>query len=383
MAERSARVFCSYSHQDDRFREELEVHLSALLRQNLIVFWYDRRIVPGEEWQTAIADRLEDADIILLLISAYFIHSDYCFKIELGRALQRHDEGSAVVIPIYVRACDWAGLAFAKLQGLPPNAIPVNDYEDRDQAWALVSKGIREVRNELFQRRSEVFYGKSGPTDGLSATDAPNYELLAYFRLLLTSYERGPWSSRTVELEAMIGDQVVSIQQALSDWTKRYRTSRLLFLSGEAGSGKTWAFKHLAASLAAGLLNSDKVSPRPLFVPVRSLQQGRAIASISAALPEGRRVIEDLAHGVPTVVLLDGLDEMIVNSTDDAVRIVIDLLRSAPDSTGIAVSCRSSVAAEVIGSLQSSGRSPLVYKVFSNPITNRGVFSFLCISAQK
>jgi hypothetical protein len=120
MAERPARVFCSYSHRDDQFRQELEAHLSVLTRQNLIIFWYDRRIVPGDEWKTAIADRLEDADIIPLLISAYFISSDYCYKIELGRALQRHQEGSAVVIPIYVRACDWDGLDFAKLQGLPP-----------------------------------------------------------------------------------------------------------------------------------------------------------------------------------------------------------------------------------------------------------------------
>ena len=92
-ANETARVFCSYSHRDDEFRRELEAHLAALTRQNLITFWYDRRIVPGHEWSGEIAAELNEADIILLLISAYFISSDYCYQVELGRALQLHREG--------------------------------------------------------------------------------------------------------------------------------------------------------------------------------------------------------------------------------------------------------------------------------------------------
>jgi hypothetical protein len=335
------------------------------MRQGLIVFWYDRRIVPGDEWKTAIADRLEDADIILLLISAYFISSDYCYKIELGRALQRHQERTAVVIPIYVRACDWDGLDFAALQGLPPNAVPVNDYEDRDKAWALVSKGVREARIDLF-RRAALNPNYSISANELSASDARNYELLAYFRYLVSSYAKGPWSDRAVALKVMLGDQIVSVQQALQDWTNwtnRYRAARILFLTGEAGSGKTWAFKYFAAWLASRRLDGKTDVPCPLYVPFRSLQNSEVISSISAAVPEGQRVIEAFSSDVPIVVLLDGLDEMVVNSTDDAIRMVIDLLRSTPRNTGIAVSCRPSVAAEAIRGLQSFGQDTLVYKM--------------------
>ena len=244
----------------------------------------------------------------------------------------------------------------------PPNAVPVNDYEDRDKAWALVSKGVREARTELFQRTASEPH-RSIFANELSAADAQNYELSAYLRYLLTSYAKGPWSDRAVALKAMLGDQVVPVQQALQEWTTRYQTTRLLFLTGETGSGKTWAFKHLAASLASAVLNDGTDVPRPLYVPFRSLQTRGAISSISSAVPEGRRVIDELFRGVPAVVLLDGLDEMIVNSTDDAVRIVIDLLRSTPQSTGIAVSCRSSVAPKAIEGLQSFGQSPLVYEM--------------------
>src|SRR5215213_10142566 len=92
-----ALVFCSYSHRDDAFRADLEAHLGALTRLNLIRFWSDRRIVPGDEWRTEISDELEQADLILLLISAYFISSDYCFRVEMGRALERHEQRSATV----------------------------------------------------------------------------------------------------------------------------------------------------------------------------------------------------------------------------------------------------------------------------------------------
>jgi TIR domain len=89
-----------------------------------------------------IPKELDDADIILLLISSLFISSDYCYNIEMGRALQRHEEGAAVVIPVFVRAAHYEGLPFADLQGLPPDGRSVSEYENRDKAWAIVVEGV-------------------------------------------------------------------------------------------------------------------------------------------------------------------------------------------------------------------------------------------------
>jgi hypothetical protein len=72
-----ARLFFSYSHRDEAFRDELEIHLSALKRQGVIETWHDRRIGAGKEFDPAISEHLESADIILLLVSPYFIASDY------------------------------------------------------------------------------------------------------------------------------------------------------------------------------------------------------------------------------------------------------------------------------------------------------------------
>ena len=45
--------------------------------------------------------------MILLLVSADFLASDFCHEVELARALERHDRNEAHVIPIILRPCDW------------------------------------------------------------------------------------------------------------------------------------------------------------------------------------------------------------------------------------------------------------------------------------
>ncbi len=138
-------VFVSYSHSDDESRAQLEEHLAQLRREGHVEAWTDRRIPPGSEWGTAIDDALEAAEIVLLLVSSSFLASDYCNDVELERALARHEAGTARVIPVIVRPCDWTTASFAKLQALPRDGKPVSRWEDCDEAWLDVVRGIRKT----------------------------------------------------------------------------------------------------------------------------------------------------------------------------------------------------------------------------------------------
>lgn len=140
-----AKVFISYSHKDEDLRQEIDAALSPLRRQGLIDIWHDRRIVPGEDFANEIDQNLEEADIILLLVSNYFINSDYAYGIEVERALAREAEGSAQVIPVILRPTDWHDLPFGRLQALPPEGKPVTSFPDIHEALKEVSKGIRKV----------------------------------------------------------------------------------------------------------------------------------------------------------------------------------------------------------------------------------------------
>ncbi|QDT42653.1 hypothetical protein Pan241w_27400 [Gimesia alba] len=140
-------LFYSYSHEDEELRNELEKHLSLLKHQGIIREWHDRQILGGEEWKYEIDENLENADIILLLISASFHASDYCYTKEMDRALERHDAGEAVVIPVILRDCDWHSALYGKLQALPKDGKPITGpaWHNRDEAFTDVARGIRAV----------------------------------------------------------------------------------------------------------------------------------------------------------------------------------------------------------------------------------------------
>lgn len=144
-------VFISYAHEDDEHRKDLEKHMSPLLRQKLLRMWSDRRISAGAQWATEIENALESARMILLLISADFLSSDYCNDIEVPYALRRNNEGRARAIPIIVRPADWEETPLSTLQALPSDAKPVTLWENRDQAWTDVAKQLRRLVRELRQ----------------------------------------------------------------------------------------------------------------------------------------------------------------------------------------------------------------------------------------
>ena len=146
----SIEVFYSYAHEDEELVKELRKHLSILKRQGVIREWYDREITAGTDWKGQLDQHLNSAGVILLLVSADFLASDYCYDVEMTRALERHDQGEARVIPVLLRKVDgWQGAPFGKLQSLPTDGKPVTSWKIRDEAFADVARGIRNAIGQL------------------------------------------------------------------------------------------------------------------------------------------------------------------------------------------------------------------------------------------
>lgn len=144
---RKVKLFYSYSHKDEDFREMLEKHLSKLRRQGIISDWHFRKISPGKEWDGEIKSQLNSSDIILLLVSPDFIRSTYCNDIEVKRAMKRHRNKEAVVIPVILRPVEWEKFPFGKLQALPEGAKAITEWRSRDEAFKNIAEGIRQVVN--------------------------------------------------------------------------------------------------------------------------------------------------------------------------------------------------------------------------------------------
>ena len=205
--QRKIEVFYSYSHKDQDLRDTLENHLSLLHRQGYISEWNDRKILPGAEW----AGEMETASIILLLISADFLASDYCYDKEMTRAMERHKQGKARVIPIILRPVDnWPETPFGMLEVLPKDK-PITRWRDRDEAFAQVAKGIRKVVEELMppleaspksQQYQEIVPSQAALQTSVhdnpsrqAAEPAPIKERIEAFTLLhtLTGHRGGVW----------------------------------------------------------------------------------------------------------------------------------------------------------------------------------------------
>ncbi len=143
------RIFFSYSHQDEAMRNELEVHLAVLQREGSVDTWHDRRITAGNDFAGVIDENLEVSNIILLLVSPYFLASDYCHDIELKRALEKHQEGSARVIPIILDPCDWLHTPLKDLLAVPQDGKPISKYPNKHDAFLEIVNQIRKIVQEI------------------------------------------------------------------------------------------------------------------------------------------------------------------------------------------------------------------------------------------
>ena len=141
-------LFFSYARQDRGLRDKLEEHLSNLKYRELITTWHIREIGAGEDWQQQVDIHLESAHIILLLISSSFMASQYCYSTEMTRAMERHQQGKARVIPVLLRPVLFTGDPFAMLKVLPSNGKPVASWRNRDSAFVDIALGIEHVARE-------------------------------------------------------------------------------------------------------------------------------------------------------------------------------------------------------------------------------------------
>lgn len=149
---RKVKVFFSYAHADETYKNELNKHLSPLKRSEKIEAWNDEELLPGSSFDDEIKQKLEQSDIIILLISSDFINSDYCYEIEMQNAMTRAERDECYVVPVIVRACLWKETPLRNIIALPKDGKPVKGYEDMDEAYLEVAEGIEKIVDICYQK---------------------------------------------------------------------------------------------------------------------------------------------------------------------------------------------------------------------------------------
>jgi len=144
----SPSLFVLYTHRDERFYDELSVHLKLLERKRVIEIWDEGRIGAGEEWDKVIRTQIQQAAIIILLVSPSFLSSGFIWENLLLEAIDRNKRGEVAIIPIIVRKCAWQDyppLLF--FQALPTDGIPVAESSDIDHTWVAIANKLSQVAN--------------------------------------------------------------------------------------------------------------------------------------------------------------------------------------------------------------------------------------------
>ena len=139
------RAFISYSHRDEDYKNELDLHLATMKRQGVLKVWQDRKIQPGDDWDEEIKRQMEDSHLIFFMVSPGFMASDYIMEKEVPHAMSLHAAGKAKVVPIFVKHVEWKGTEFGRLQGLPRDEKFIDTQPNKDQAFATVARELREL----------------------------------------------------------------------------------------------------------------------------------------------------------------------------------------------------------------------------------------------
>jgi tetratricopeptide (TPR) repeat protein len=188
-----ALIFFSYSRQDKILRDRLETHLSDLKYRGLITSWHDQQIQPGRERVKQITINLQQANIILLLVSPSFMASNYSYGTEMQQAMGRHTLREADVVPILLRPVMFTGAPFAGLAMLPSNGKPVVRWRDRDSAFVNIAYGIERVAHKYAQT-SPDFKGTNELLTDFSQLPVEEAALKSkYYEEMLNAYELVLW----------------------------------------------------------------------------------------------------------------------------------------------------------------------------------------------
>ncbi len=359
---RPIEIFCSYAREDESFMEELKTHLSGLQRQGRISVWHDRRIVAGQEWAREIDEHLDAALIILLLISPNFLASDYCYGVEMQRALQRHKNGEIQVIPILLRPVDWDGTPIVHLQCLPRDARAITEWGNQDVAFRDVARGIRTALEQLSSTSTKL-----QPVPTVSGASAPVRTSVAVRptdrnRERMLKRVHATWIAGVLEqslhgaalivlgLEEKVDvldnpwrllmQEVDRPPQLLPEGTRIAEvynaTEGGLLILGEPGAGKTTLLLELTRDLLNRAQTSEDV-PIPVIFNLSSWAKKRLslsnwlVEELSLRYEVPRRLGQSWVNEDRLLLLLDGLDEVASAVRQECIEAINSYRQTRPD----------------------------------------------------
>jgi hypothetical protein len=271
------KLFFSYASKDKKILEALHEHLMTLVQGKLFELWHDREISAGHEFDPVIREKLEQSDIVLLLLSPAFFGSKYIWEAEIPLAVELERKRKVRLIPVIARPCEWEATDLGKLIALPSERKPIVKWRDRDDAYLDVTRGVRKVAEEFRVERAREATEAAARAAVSSGPDFTRYwrDLLSRTEAIeIRGVSHAPGAGRVAQRYAieriytplrarwLTGERDVDAQTSASSTLGfargdgRARLAELLpqtkrlYIEGQPGSGKS-TFLHFCAAMLA------------------------------------------------------------------------------------------------------------------------------------
>ncbi|PTL92416.1 toll-Interleukin receptor [Halomonas litopenaei] len=295
------KVVIIYNRKDDSYKEQLIAHLSGLVHRKIIETWHDRDILAGDVRSGVIDENVNQASVILLLISPDFISSEYCNAEEMKLAVELHRAGRARVIPILARPCDTEGALFDGLNKVPEGKW-ISQCEDKDGAFLEVveeiKRAVREVEHVEIPAPKLDYASRREFSQWLNDTEVV-FKNRAADVLFLDDIYVYP------DLRSMDTDDDSFVETPASSLFKKKGYTVVL---GEEQSGKTAFAKSLYK-------DSLKYRKKPIFIDADGINESNVFDLCSEALRKQYEDICDLSEisYEERVLIVDNMSSIALN----------------------------------------------------------------------
>jgi internalin A len=152
--QKKLRLFLSYSHRDARLRDVFQENLALLEQDGLLEWWFDGKVLPSAEWDREIRNELEQADIVVFMVSVPFLASHYIRGVEMEKCLILRKGGGAEIVSVILEDCAWQDREFTKYQVVLPGGKPVRKWNWHRGAFNEVEKPLRRLIAQMLTNRS-------------------------------------------------------------------------------------------------------------------------------------------------------------------------------------------------------------------------------------
>lgn len=153
------KLFISYSHDDEAYREKFVAYLGQLERLGKYAVWEDRQLVAGDKWVKEIHAQLVQTDVFVVLVSPNVFNSKHVIDTEFAFAEELAANGQTRIVPVILEDCEWdaPGSPFAPYQGLPPKVDQYGSISSHPggekKAFAEVIKGLTTLYDTIRAER--------------------------------------------------------------------------------------------------------------------------------------------------------------------------------------------------------------------------------------